>query len=189
MWGELVKNNLQFNKIALQLKNKITGGHMKDHELLMLLERHGKYSIEDLSTILNEDVNDVEAKITQFEKDKVICGYHTLINWDKTNVEKVMAIIYVDAIPKRDTGYDEIAKRIYRHEEVETMYLMSGKSDFTIIIHGKTMKEVANFVATKLACIEQITATTTLFVLQTYKYNGVIMNEDEKADERLLITP
>jgi len=162
---------------------------MKDIELLKLLENNAKYTPQDLAIILQSDEEEITSKIATLQKDKIICGYHTIINWDKTHEEIVTSIIYVDAPPKRDTGYDYVAKKIYKYPEVESMYLTSGKNDFIIIIHGKTMKEVANFVATKLACIDGITATTTLFVLQTYKANGIILAQEDKPNERLLITP
>ncbi|MDQ0361331.1 Lrp/AsnC family transcriptional regulator [Breznakia pachnodae] len=162
---------------------------MKDIELLNLLENNAKYEPKDLAIILQTDEQVILDKVAAFEKEKIICGYHTIINWDKTHEEIVTSIIYVDAPPKRDSGYDYVARKIYKYPEVESMYLTSGKNDFIIIIHGRTMKEVANFVATKLACIDGVTSTTTLFVLQTYKANGIILAEDEKPSERLLITP
>ncbi|MDF9824556.1 DNA-binding Lrp family transcriptional regulator [Breznakia sp. PF5-3] len=162
---------------------------MNDMELLSFLETNARYETKDLAVILQTDEKEVLDKLAAFEKDKIICGYHTIINWDKTHNEKVTSIIYVDAIPQRDSGYDAIARKIYNYPEVESMYLTSGKSDFILTVHGKTMKEIANFIATKLACIDGVTSTSTLFVLQTYKYNGVIMCEEEKPNERLLITP
>lgn len=162
---------------------------MNDIELLTLLENNAKYEVKDLATILQSDEATILDKLASYEKANIICGYHTIINWDKTNKEKVTSIIYIDATPQRDTGYDAIAKKIYKYPEVESMYLTSGKSDFILTIHGQTMKEIAHFIATKLACIDGVTSTSTLFVLQTYKYNGIIMCEEEKANERLLITP
>lgn len=162
---------------------------MNDLELLMLLSANAKYEPADLAVILQTDLQDVEKRIAALEEKKIICGYHTIINWDKTSEEQVTSIIYCDAIPERDHGYDNIAKKIYNYPEVESMYLTSGKSDFIIMIHGQTMKEVASFVATKLACIEGITSTSTLFVLQTYKTSGVIMKDETTTSERLLVTP
>lgn len=162
---------------------------MKDEQLLSLLERKANYSIQDLATILQEDENNVLDKMQQFEKDKIICGYHTIINWNRTNKEKVSAIIFADAIPEREFGYDNIARKIYSYPEVESMHLMSGQNDFIIRINGSTMKDIADFVATKLACIDGISGTATLFVLQTYKSNGFIYSEDEDKRERLLVTP
>lgn len=162
---------------------------MKDLELLSLLEKNSKYETRDLATMLATSEEKIIDKIDKFEKDKIICGYHTIVNWEKADTEICTSIIYVDAIPERNFGYDNIARKIYSYPEVESMYLTSGKSDFLLMVHGKTMKEVANFVATKLACIEGITATTTLFVLQTYKSDNVVMVEEEKTRERLVVTP
>lgn len=162
---------------------------MKDTELLTLLEKNSNYKTEDLAAILQSDPDSVLEKLSNLEKEKIICGYHTIINWDKTNKDRVSAIIFADATPEREFGYERIAKKIYKYPEVDSMQLMSGKSDFIILIHGQTMKEVADFVATKLACIDGITATSTLFVLQTYKSNGIIFSEDEEKSERLVVTP
>lgn len=162
---------------------------MNDTELLTLLEKNSNYKTEDLAAILQSDPDSVLKKLSDLEKEKIICGYHTIINWDKTNKDRVSAIIFADAAPEREFGYERIAKKIYRYPEVDSMQLMSGKSDFIISLHGQTMKDVADFVATKLACIDGITATSTLFVLQTYKSGGIIFSEDEEKSERLVVTP
>ena len=127
--------------------------------------------------------------IIGMEKEKIVLGYHTIINWDKTNTEKVNALIMVDATPEREHGYDKIARKIYSYPEVEDMYLMSGKSDFILMVRGRTMKEVADFTATKLACIDGVTGTNTIFIMQTYKANGFIYAEEENKKEILVVTP
>lgn len=127
--------------------------------------------------------------MNELEKKKIICGYHTIINWDKTNRDKVMAMIEVEVSPERDYGYDRIARNIYRYPEVDTMYLMSGKSEFIVIIYGKTMQEVSNFVGSKLATTDHVTSTSTFFVLKEYKVNGVVFGDEEKPEERLVVTP
>ncbi len=162
---------------------------MNELQLLSLLEKDARMSIDDLATVLAEEKSDVLETLNELEKEKVICGYHTIINWDKTNKDRVSAIIFADATPEREFGYENIAKKIYRYPEVESMYLMSGKSDFLIKMNGQTMKDIAEFTATKLACIEGITATSTLFVLQTYKNNDVILSEQEEKAKRLVVTP
>lgn len=162
---------------------------MNEIQMLRLLEKNAKMNTQDLASVLQEAESDVLASMNELEKEKVICGYHTIINWDKTCKEKVSAIIFADVVPEREYGYDRIAKKIYNYPEVESMYLMSGKSDFLMMIHGATMKEIADFTATKLACIEGVNATSTLFVLQTYKAHGSIFMEDEEKNERLLVTP
>ena len=162
---------------------------MKTELLLSLLETNARYSTRDLADVLLEDEDSVIHTMSDLEKKKIICGSHTIINWDKTNKEKVMALIEVGVTPERDYGYDKIAKNIYRYPEVDTMYLMSGKSEFIVIIYGKTMQEVSNFVGTKLAPTQNVVSTSTFFVLKEYKVNGVIFDEEEKHNERLVVTP
>ncbi|MEF9921183.1 MAG: Lrp/AsnC family transcriptional regulator [Erysipelotrichaceae bacterium] len=161
---------------------------MEKQVLLSLLEKKARLSTRDLADILQADEKSILSTMDELEKDKIICGYHTIINWDKTNNDKVMALIEVGVTPEREFGYDRVAKNIYRFPEVDTMYLMSGKSEFTVIVNGKTMQEVSNFVA-KLACVEHVTSTVTLFVLKQYKASGVIFDEEEKPSERLIVTP
>ena len=162
---------------------------MKQEVLLSLLETNARYSTRDLADILLQDEESVIHTMSELEKKKVICGYHTIINWDKTNSHKVMALIEVEVAPERDYGYDRIARNIYRFPEVDTMYLMSGKSEFIVIIYGKTMQEIANFVGSKLATTEHVKSTSTFFVLKEYKINGVVFEEEEKPVERLVVTP
>lgn len=162
---------------------------MKKELLLSLLETNARYSTRDLADVLLEDEDSVIHTMKKLEKDKIICGYHTIINWDKTNRDKVMALIEVEVSPERDFGYDRIAKNIYRYPEVDTMYLMSGKSEFIVIIYGRTMQEISNFVGSKLATTEHVTSTSTFFVLKEYKINGVIFDEEEKVEQRLVVTP
>ena len=162
---------------------------MKQELLLSLLETNARYSTRDLADILLEDEDSVIHTMNELEKKKIICGYHTIINWDKTNRDKVMAMIEVEVSPERDYGYDRIARNIYRYPEVDTMYLMSGKSEFIVIIYGKTMQEVSNFVGSKLATTDHVTSTSTFFVLKEYKLNGVVFGDEEKPEERLVVTP
>ena len=110
---------------------------MKEELLLSLLETNARYDTKDLADVLLADEDSVIHTMNELEKKKIICGYHTIINWDKTNAHKVMALIEVEVSPERDFGYDRIAKNIYRFPEVDTMYLMSGKSEFIVIIYGK----------------------------------------------------
>lgn len=162
---------------------------MKQELLLSLLETNARYSTRDLADILLEDEDSVIHTMNELEKKKIICGYHTIINWDKTNRDKVMAMIEVEVSPERDYGYDRIARNIYRYPEVDTMYLMSGKSEFIVIIYGKTMQEVSNFVGSKLVTTDHVTSTSTFFVLKEYKVNGVVFGDEEKPEERLVVTP
>lgn len=162
---------------------------MNTKHLLDLIKYNAKMEITDLASALNECEQDVQNTLKDLEKNKIICGYHTLINWDKTNTDRVMAMIEVKVTPEREYGYDRIAKSIYRYPEVDTMYLLSGNTEFIVIIHGRTMQEVAQFVGSKLACIPAVTGTSTAFVLKQYKVDGVVFDEDKEKQERLLVTP
>ena len=139
--------------------------------------------------MLGTDVNTVAKEIEEMEENKVICGYPTLINWDKTDCERVTALIEVKVTPQRDMGFNKVAERIYRFDEVEAVYLMSGGFDLTVIIEGKSMKEVARFVSEKLSTLEYVTSTATYFVLKKYKEHGLVMTDEHHDSERMLITP
>ena len=152
-------------------------------KLLTLLENDSTLTAEELARMLDKEVGEIKQIIEKYEKDGVILGYHTLVDWDKTDRESVSALIEVKVMPQRDRGFDKIAEKIYNHPEVKSLYLMSGGFDFTVIIEGKTMKEVAYFVAQQLAPIEFVTSTATHFVLKKYKDKGVVYKIPE-IDER-----
>ena len=156
--------------------------------ILAILEKNSKIDVADLAAMLGESEAAVANEIAEMEKEHIICGYHTLINWDKTGEEKVSALIEVKVTPQRGNGFDMIAERIYNYSEVHAVYLMSGGFDFTVIIEGKTMKSVAQFVANKLAPLDSILSTSTHFVLKKYKDYGKVLGEPEK-DERMPVTP
>ena len=140
--------------------------------------------------MLSASPEEIRGAVEQMEKEGVICGYPTLINWDKIDAERVTALIELKVTPERGRGFDRAAERIYQFEEVESLYLMSGGGfDLTVIVHGRTMKEVARFVATKLAPMDDIESTATHFVLKKYKEYGLSLVEGKKRDERQLITP
>ena len=163
---------------------------MEEKVLLSLIEKNARRSISDLADILQESEENVLEKLTVLEREKVINGYHTVINWDKANVDRVTAVIDVNCTPERDYGYDRVAGMISLYPEVDTMYLMSGKTEFIVIIYGKTMQEVSNFVGSKLAVVEGVTGTCTNFVLKQYKSAGVIFDSNnEEENERLIVTP
>ncbi len=157
-------------------------------KILRAIDRDSKITTVELAIRLVTTEEEVIKTIAELEADKVICGYPTLIDWDKISVEKVTALIEVKVTPQRGMGFDNIAERIYKFDEVETVYLMSGGFDLTVIIRGKGMREVANFVSEKLAPMEAILSTSTHFVLKKYKEHGIQLNS-EKNDERMLITP
>lgn len=157
--------------------------------ILELLDEDSRYSPEDIGVMLGIDANQVVEMIKELEEEKIICGYKTLINWDKVdNKDIVTALIEVKVTPQRGEGFDKIAQRIYNFKEVKSVYLMSGGFDLTVIIEGKTMKEVALFVGQKLAPLESVLSTGTHFVLKKYKDHGIAF-EETKKDERMMVSP
>ena len=143
-------------------------------EILKLLENDSRLTPEKIALMLDKEVGDIKSMIAKYERDGVILGYKTLIDWDKTDKEHVSALIELKITPQRDRGYDHVAQKIYNYPEVESLYLMSGSVDLAVMIEGKTMREVALFVAEKLAPLEDVTSTATHFVLRKYKDKGVI---------------
>jgi DNA-binding Lrp family transcriptional regulator len=152
-------------------------------QLLKLLEDNATLTPEQLAVMLDKEVGDIRKMITAYEKEGVILGYKTIIDWDKTEREYVTAMIEVKITPQRDRGFNRIAEKIYNYPEVQSVYLMSGSYDLCVIIEGHTMKEVAFFVAQKLAPIEFVTSTATHFVLRRYKDKGIVYGAPE-IDER-----
>lgn len=157
-------------------------------ELLELLERDHTLTVDQLSVMLGKPPAELAAMISRYEAEKVIVKYQTIINWEKAGVDRVTAIIDVKITPQREVGFDSIAERIYRFPEVRSLYLMSGAYDLMVMIEGKTLKEVAQFVSTKLSTIDGVISTTTHFMLKQYKEAGVIL-EDEEEDRRLAVSP
>ena len=152
-------------------------------KILSLLEDDATLTPEQLAVMCQKEVGDIKNIISAYEENGVILGYKTLIDWDKTDREYVSALIEVKITPQRDRGFDRVAERIYNYPEVQSLYLMSGGFDLAVLIEGKTMKEVAYFVAQKLATIEDVISTATHFVLRKYKDKGVIYGVVD-VDER-----
>lgn len=157
-------------------------------KILAVIEKNSRIDLKDLAALLGESEAAVANEIADMERENIICGYHTMINWDNTGDEKVIALIEVKVTPQRGMGFDKIAERIYQYSEVESVYLMSGAFDFTVILEGKNMREVAQFVSEKLSVMDSVLSTSTHFVLKKYKDHGTVMCE-KKEDERMLITP
>lgn len=157
-------------------------------ELLRIIQEDSRITPEQIALMLGMNVDDVKNRIRELEENKTIIKYHTLVNWEKAGVEVVSALIEVNVTPQRGVGFDTVAERIYRFPEVRSVYLMSGGYDLSVLIEGKTMKEVALFVAMKLATIEHVQSTATHFVLKKYKQEGVIL-EDKEEDRRLVVSP
>lgn len=157
-------------------------------ELLELLEHDARRSIKDLATMLGKSEYEVEEQIKKLEKDNIILGYNTMIDWHKFGDNSVTAMIEVNVAPQREVGFDTVAERIYRFDEVKTVYLMSGGFDLLVILEGKTLDKVADFVARRLSTIDGVTSTRTHFMLKAYKKDGTIIDDKEK-DHRLVVTP
>lgn len=155
-------------------------------KILNLLEDDATLTTKQLAVMLEKEEGDIKAAIEAYEKDGVILGYKTIIDWDKTDKEYVTALIEVKLTPQKDRGFDKVAEKIYNYPEVQSLYLMSGGYDLAVFIEGKTMKEVAYFVAQKLAPIDSVMSTATHFVLRKYKDKGVVygaIEEDLRGNE------
>ena len=163
-------------------------GEMTMRELLELLEHDARRPVGEIAAVLKKSEYEVEKDIRGLEQDKIILSYNTLINWQKFGDDTVTAIIEVNLTPEREVGFDAIAERIYRFEEVRTVYLMSGSFDLLVIIEGKSLQDVANFVATRLSTIDGVTQTRSHFMLKAYKKDGTIIDDKEK-DRRLVVSP
>ena len=138
-------------------------------EILRLLEKNSRIDIKEIAILVGKTEAEVANEIAQMEKEGIIRGYYTLINWDNTNDERVSALIEVKVTPQRGIGFDKIAERISKFDEVKSVYLMSGGFDFTVILEEKTMKEIAQFVTSKLSTLDEVLNTATHFVLKKYK--------------------
>ncbi len=157
-------------------------------KILSIIEKNSRIELRALAILLGEQETDVINEMEQMEKEGIICGYHTLIDWEKTNVEKVNALIEVRVTPQRGHGFDSIAERIYKYPEVHAVYLISGGYDLLVSLEGKSLKEVSNFVSDKLSTLESVLSTATHFILKKYKDHGTILDRKE-VDERIQVTP
>ncbi len=153
-------------------------------QILKLLESDAKLTAEQISVMLDYPIDDVRTIIAEFESNGTILGYKAVVDWEKTEIESVTAMIDVKLTPQRDRGYDRVAEKIYNYPEVKSVYLMSGAYDLSVLIEGKTMKEVAFFVSQKLAPIDEVISTATHFVLHKYKDTGVLYDCANEIDER-----
>ena len=154
-------------------------------EILEILEKNFRYTDEQIAVMAGKTVEEVREAIQDYEEKSIIAGYTTLINWENTGKEVVTALIQAKVTPQRGEGFDKVAERIYRYDQVQACYLMSsGGFDLTVIVEGKTMKEVATFVAQKLAVLDNVDGTATHFVLKKYKDHGTIFKEKKNTDNR-----
>ena len=160
---------------------------MRD-QILTFIEKNSRINLKELAVMLGSDEVTVANEISEMEQEQVICGYHTMIDWDKTGAEKVTALIEVRVTPQRGQGFDSIAERIYNYPEVKSVYLISGGYDLMVILEGKTLREVSSFVSDKLSTLDTVLSTATHFILKKYKDHGTIFEKKNK-DERMLVTP
>lgn len=157
-------------------------------KILAIMEKNSRIDIKDLAVLLGESEVAVANEIADMEKEHIICGYHTLINWDNTSEEKVAALIEVKVTPQRGMGFDKIAERIYNYPEVNSVYLISGGFDLMVTLEGKTLREVSQFVTDKLSTLDQVLSTKTNFILKKYKDHGTVMTGPAKKDERTMMS-
>lgn len=153
-------------------------------KILTFIEKNSRINLKELAIMLGVDEASVANEIAAMEQENVICGYHTLIDWDKAGLEKVTAMIEVRVTPQRGMGFDKIAERIYNYPEVKSVYLISGGFDLMVTLEGKTLREVSQFVTDKLSTLDQVLSTKTNFILKKYKDHGTIMATPVKSDER-----
>lgn len=156
-------------------------------EILSTIEKNSKIDLKELAILLDKNEVDIANEIADMEKEGIICGYHTLINWEKTSEEKITALIEVRVTPQRGQGFDNIAERIYNYPEVNSVYLISGGFDLLVTLEGKTLKEVSYFVSDKLSTLETVLSTSTHFILKKYKQDGTVMSSP-RPDEREVIS-
>ena len=160
---------------------------MRD-ELLSILEKNSRIDFKELAVLLGVTEEQVLQEITKLEKENIIAAYHTLINWEKTDIEKVSALIEVKVTPQRGQGFDHIAERIYNYPEVKSVYLISGGYDLLVSLEEKSLKEIAAFVSDKLSTLDSVLSTATHFILKKYKDHGTILTR-KCEDQREMITP
>lgn len=157
-------------------------------QILSILEKNSRIEIKELATRLGLDELAVANEVKAMEEEGIICGYHTMIDWEKTSIEKVTALIEVRIAPQRGQGFDNLAERIYKYPEVNSVYLISGGFDLMITLEGKSLKEVSGFVSHKLSTLEGVLSTATHFILKKYKDHGTVL-EKKIEDSREMMTP
>ena len=155
-------------------------------KILSYIEKNSRVDLADLAVMLDMDETVIMNELEAMEHEGIICGYHTLINWDKAGVEKVTALIEVRVTPQRGMGFDKVAERIYNYPEVNSVYLISGGFDLMVTLEGKTLREISQFVSDKLSALDQVLSTKTNFILKKDKDHGTVMAAPTK-DERIMM--
>ena len=157
-------------------------------QILAIIEKNSRISVKELAVILGAEEINVANELKALEEEGIICGYHTMIDWEKTDIEKVTALIEVRITPQRGQGFDKLAERIYKYPEVNSVYLISGGYDLLVSLEGKSLKQVSSFVSDKLSTLDGVLSTATHFVLKKYKDHGTILGK-KYEDTREMITP
>ncbi len=157
-------------------------------QILAIIEKNSRIDLKELAVILGVEEIDIVNEMAAMEAEGIICGYHTLIDWEKTSIDKVTALIEVRVTPQRGQGFDSIAERIYKYPEVRAVYLISGAYDLLVILDGKNIREISRFVTDKLSTMDYVLSTATHFILKKYKDHGTILTK-KYEDEREKITP
>ena len=157
-------------------------------KILTFIEKNSRIDLKELAIMLGVDEAAVLNELERMEAEHVICGYHTIIDWDKVGIDKVTAMIEVRVTPQRGMGFDKVAERIYNYPEVNSVYLISGGFDFMVTLEGKTLRDVAQFVSDKLSALDSVLSTKTNFILKKYKDHGTVSGEQTK-DERIQMIP
>ena len=155
-------------------------------KILAHIEKNSRVDLHDLAIMLDVDESEIVKEMEAMENEHIICGYNTMINWDRAGIEKVTAMIEVRVTPQRGMGFDKVAQRIYMYPEVQSVYLISGGMDFMVTLEGKSLREVAEFVSAKLSTLDSVLSTKTNFILKKYKDHGTIMTEPVR-DERVIM--
>ena len=152
-------------------------------KLLEILSENSSFTTKELSLMLGEPEDYIKAQIKEYEQSGVIKGYHAIVDWEKVHDAGVTALIQLNVVPKKETGFDDVAKKLMAFDEVSSLQLMAGAFDFAVTVKGKTIQDVASFVARKLACLDGVSATATHFFLKSYKDNGAILSEIESTKD------
>lgn len=156
-------------------------------KILTYIEKNSRVDLKDLAVMLGVQEAVVANEMAAMEEEHIICGYHTLVDWEKTSIEKVNALIEVRVTPQRGRGFDSVAERVYNYPEVNAVYLISGGYDLLVTLEGKTLREVAQFVSDKLSTLDSVLSTKTNFILKKYKDHGTVIAKPQE-DERMLVS-
>lgn len=157
-----------------------------NRKILKLLDMNARMEVEDIAVVTDIEADEVRKRIADLEKDGVICGYKSVIDWEKVDTDSVSAIIELKVTPKAGFGFEEVAARVAKYPEVESVYLMSGAYDLNVVVKGKTFHEVSNFVSRELATIDSVTSTGTQFVMRRYKeYNVELIGEEKDGRSKI----